>query len=181
MTDILKDLESYPDDPTVVMSRRLVGDVVAEIKRLRNELATANEANIDLRKAAAVFLDVMRAAQADLATERRDHEATKIEHSLAMKRAAEEAREAHINLAAAREESERLRWSCSAKDDVARKIAEIHRTNLAAKNENLRDMMFRAYQEGWNSSLSYVGEDDMIDAWEESAAKARIDAFLEGE
>jgi hypothetical protein len=119
MSDILKDLEGYPDDPTVVMSRRLIGDVVAEIKRLRNELADA------------------------------------------------------------REESERLRWSCSAKDDVARKIAEIHRTNLAAKNENLRDMMFRAYQEGWNSSLSYVGEDDMIDAWEESAAKARIDAFLD--
>lgn len=90
-------------------------------------------------------------------------------------------RETIAELAAAREESERLRWSCSAKDDVARKIAEIHRTNLAAKNENLRDMMFRAYQEGWNSSLSYVGEDDMIDAWEESAAKARIDAFLEGE
>lgn len=93
--------------------------------------------------------DEITKLRAELAAERRDHEATKTGHSLAMKRAAEEAREAH--------------------------------TNLAAKNENLRDMMFRAYQEGWNSSLSYVGEDDMIDAWEESAAKARIDAFLEGE
>lgn len=44
MTDILKDLEGYPNDPTVVMSRRLVGDVVAEIKRLRAELTDAREA-----------------------------------------------------------------------------------------------------------------------------------------
>lgn len=44
MTDILKDLEGYPNDPVAVMSRRLVGDVVAEIKRLRNELADTREA-----------------------------------------------------------------------------------------------------------------------------------------
>ncbi len=44
MTDILKDLEGYPNDPAAVMSRRLVGDVVAEIKRIRNELADAREA-----------------------------------------------------------------------------------------------------------------------------------------
>lgn len=55
----------------------------------------------------------------------------------------------------------------------------------AEKAEAERDAMraqwgedvFRAYQEGFNSSLGYSGEDGMADAWEVSDAKARIDAL----
>lgn len=39
MTDILDTLKTYPDDPTVVMSRRVVNETISEIERLRAELA----------------------------------------------------------------------------------------------------------------------------------------------
>jgi hypothetical protein len=41
--DILDEIKAYPDDLTVVMSRRVVGSVIAEIERLRAELSTAND------------------------------------------------------------------------------------------------------------------------------------------
>lgn len=39
MTDILNFLRAYPDDPTLVMSKARVAEVIAEIERLRAELA----------------------------------------------------------------------------------------------------------------------------------------------
>lgn len=45
----------------------------------------------------------------------------------------------------------------------------------------LQEHVFRAFQEGFNSSLSYIGAYDMADAWEMSDARARIDTFLKGD
>ena len=43
MADILDTLKTYPDDPTVVMSRRVVNETISEIERLRAELAALRE------------------------------------------------------------------------------------------------------------------------------------------
>lgn len=67
------------------------------VERLRG--APPTHSTLDRYEAAAEITRL----RADLAAERRDHEATKIGHSLAMKRAAEEARQARADLAAARE------------------------------------------------------------------------------
>jgi hypothetical protein len=63
-----------------------------------NGLAYAEPRNPEGELAAAAI----ERLTAELAAERRDHEATKIGHSLAMKRAAEEARQASAELAATR-------------------------------------------------------------------------------
>lgn len=52
MTDIIAVLKSYLDDHTVVMSRRIVNDTIAEIERLRADIAHLVGANALERKRA---------------------------------------------------------------------------------------------------------------------------------
>jgi len=56
VTDILETLKSYPDDPTIVMSRRVVNDIIAEIEQLRAELAAEREEVKNLQMAGMHFM-----------------------------------------------------------------------------------------------------------------------------
>jgi hypothetical protein len=69
-----------------------------------------------------------------------------------------------------------------AADEITRLRAELAAANAREQEaaKALQEHVFRAFQEGFNSSLSYMGAYDMADAWEMSDAKARIDTFLKG-
>ena len=70
-----------------------------------------------------------------------------------------------------------------AADEIERLRAELVAANAREQEaaKALQEHVFRAFQEGFNSSLSYMGAYDMADAWEMSDAKARIDTFLKGD
>lgn len=51
MSDILKELSAYPDEASVIMSKRVVADVIDEIARLRVERDALRARLVKARKA----------------------------------------------------------------------------------------------------------------------------------